>query len=151
MKRFPLLVAISLLFSWSAHPDESWPQFRGPTCQGISNATGLPLKWSESEHVTWKTAIHGKAWSSPVVFGTQVWLTTASEALYVERCAMCHDGGAPRAAGRGALARLPADTVERRFRLRWTDRTGTGGGPAMSSTASRTSGWRGCRPPTCRA
>jgi outer membrane protein assembly factor BamB len=79
MKRFPLLVAISLLFSWSAHADESWPQFRGPTCQGISNATGLPLKWSESEHVTWKTAIHGKAWSSPVVFGTQVWLTTASE------------------------------------------------------------------------
>jgi hypothetical protein len=74
-----------------------------------------------------------------------------AEALYVERCAMCHDGGAPRAAGRGALARLPADTVERRFRLRWTDRTGTGGGPAMSSTASRTSGWRGCRPPTCRA
>jgi outer membrane protein assembly factor BamB len=58
---------------------ENWPEFRGPTGQGTSDATGLPLKWSESENVKWKTPIHGKAWSSPVVFGTQIWVTTASE------------------------------------------------------------------------
>jgi len=58
---------------------DAWPQFRGPTGQGMSDATGLPLKWSETENVRWKTAIHGKAWSSPVVWGEQIWLTTATE------------------------------------------------------------------------
>ena len=62
-----------------AYAEESWPQFRGPTAQGISDATGLPVKWSETEHVKWKTPIHGKAWSSPVVLGNQIWLTTATE------------------------------------------------------------------------
>lgn len=45
----------------------------------MSDATGLPLKWSETENVRWKTPIHGKAWSSPVVWGEQIWLTTATE------------------------------------------------------------------------
>ena len=56
-----------------------WPQFRGPTGQGIAEASGLPASWSEKEHVKWKTPIHGKAWSSPVVLGDQVWMTTATE------------------------------------------------------------------------
>jgi outer membrane protein assembly factor BamB len=73
-----LLVAAALL-SCSLRADENWPEFRGPTGQGLSTSTGLPIKWSESENLKWKTAIHGKAWSSPVVFGNQVWITTASE------------------------------------------------------------------------
>jgi outer membrane protein assembly factor BamB len=55
-----------------------WPQFRGPDGNGVSTATGLPVTWSETQNVRWKTAIHGRAWSSPVVFGSQVWLTTAT-------------------------------------------------------------------------
>jgi len=54
-----------------------WPQFRGPTGDGHSAAQGVPLKWSETENVAWKTAIPGQGWSSPVVFNEQVWLTTA--------------------------------------------------------------------------
>ncbi len=57
----------------------NWPQFRGPDGDGHSDATGLPLKWSESENVKWKTPIHGKAWSSPVIWGDQIWLATATE------------------------------------------------------------------------
>lgn len=68
----PLLLASSLCAS------DNWAQFRGPTGQGLSDAKGLPLTWSETENVKWKTPIHGKAWSSPVVFGDQVWLTTAT-------------------------------------------------------------------------
>ena len=79
MKVSAFLLALPLFLSLPIAAEETWPQFRGPTGQGISNATGLPLQWSETEHVTWKTAIHGKAWSSPVVSGSQVWLTTASE------------------------------------------------------------------------
>ncbi len=59
--------------------DTNWPQFRGPNGDGHSAAAGLALTWSETENVRWKTAIHGLGWSSPVVWGSQVWLTTATE------------------------------------------------------------------------
>lgn len=63
-----------------AEPDDTnWPEFRGPRGNGTSTSTGLPLTWSETEHVKWKTPIHGKAWSSPVVWGGQVWFTAATE------------------------------------------------------------------------
>ena len=45
----------------------------------MSDATGLPTTFSETENVRWKTPIHGKGWSSPVVWGNQIWLTTAPE------------------------------------------------------------------------
>ncbi len=78
MQRLPLnllaLVVVPCL--WANH---DWPQFRGPGGDGLSDSKGLPLTWSETGHVRWKTAVHGKAWSSPVVLGDQVWLTTATE------------------------------------------------------------------------
>jgi outer membrane protein assembly factor BamB len=58
---------------------DSWPGFRGPTADGHSDAKGLVTTWSETENVRWKAAIHGKGWSSPVVLGKQVWVTTADE------------------------------------------------------------------------
>jgi outer membrane protein assembly factor BamB len=81
MSRFILLPALlfTAVFLSRTSADDNWPQFRGPTAQGLSSATGLPLKWSETENVKWKTGIHDKAWSSPVVFGDRVWLTTATE------------------------------------------------------------------------
>ncbi|HUY34299.1 MAG TPA: PQQ-binding-like beta-propeller repeat protein [Pirellulales bacterium] len=62
-----------------ATAEEVWTQFRGPDGSGLSDATGLPIEWSETKHVTWKTPLRGKAWSSPVVWGEQVWLTNATE------------------------------------------------------------------------
>jgi outer membrane protein assembly factor BamB len=56
---------------------ESWPQFRGPTGQGVSPSTGLPVEWSPTKNVAWKQAIPGRGWSSPVVDGGRVYLTTA--------------------------------------------------------------------------
>jgi outer membrane protein assembly factor BamB len=56
-----------------------WPQFRGPTGQGHSDEQGLPLNWTETKNIRWKVAIPGKGWSSPVVRGDQIWLTTATE------------------------------------------------------------------------
>ncbi len=54
-----------------------WNQFRGPDGNGQSKATGLPLKFSDTENVKWKTAIKGRAWSSPVVWSEQIWFTNA--------------------------------------------------------------------------
>ncbi len=59
--------------------DECWPQFRGPRGDGASISTGLPIEWSETRNVKWRTAIHGRAWSSPVIWGRQVWMSTATE------------------------------------------------------------------------
>ena len=56
-----------------------WPEFRGPTGQGIAPAgTKVPLTWSEDQNVTWKTRIHGRAWSSPISDGKRIWLSTAT-------------------------------------------------------------------------
>jgi len=79
MTRFlPITVAVLSLVR-SSCAESNWPQFRGPKGNGHSDAKGLPLTWTETENVRWKTPIHGKAWSSPVVWGDQVWVTTAPE------------------------------------------------------------------------
>jgi outer membrane protein assembly factor BamB len=69
---------------------EGWPEFRGPSGQGAVDATSLPLKWSETENVRWKTAIHGRAWSSPVLDDRQIWLSTANP-KGTELSALCVD------------------------------------------------------------
>src|SRR5262245_43721212 len=58
---------------------ENWPQFRGPNGDGTSDANALPTKWSETENVKWKTPLHDRGWSSPVVWGDQIWVTAATE------------------------------------------------------------------------
>jgi len=68
-----------LLFLTLFLPGSDWPQFRGPTGQGHSNEHNLPLNWSETTNIRWKVAIPGKGWSSPVVQGDRIWLTTATE------------------------------------------------------------------------
>jgi outer membrane protein assembly factor BamB len=67
------LLAASVLLGWQ------WPEFRGPDGRGMAAGSGLPLRWSETGGVRWKTAVHGRAWSSPVVLDGQVWLTSATE------------------------------------------------------------------------
>jgi len=57
----------------------NWPEFRGPHGNGHSGSKRLPLAWSETENVTWKTPVHDAGWSSPVVWGSQVWMTTATK------------------------------------------------------------------------
>jgi outer membrane protein assembly factor BamB len=89
MKSLPILLSCAFFASslWAA---ENWPEFRGPTADGHSDATGLPLEFGEGSHVKWKTAIHGKGWSCPVIWGSQVWLTTATEDG-TELSALCLD------------------------------------------------------------
>lgn len=75
-----IVVAVVTLFQGSGGPlaaDDEWPQFRGPDGQGHSTATELPVRWSETENIAWKTAIPGEGHSSPVISGDQVWVTTA--------------------------------------------------------------------------
>ncbi len=79
------------LFNSAAH---DWPEFRGPTGQGHSPAKDVPLRWSATENVAWKIPIPGSGWSSPVLVGGRLYLTTAKTKEGVkglELCALCLD------------------------------------------------------------
>jgi outer membrane protein assembly factor BamB len=72
-------LCLLLLGTVAAFGNDNWPNLHGPTHDGHSDSKGLPLTWSETENVVWKTPIHDSGWSSPVVWGKQVWLTTATD------------------------------------------------------------------------
>jgi outer membrane protein assembly factor BamB len=71
-----LVMLAGFCLSFPMHAQE-WPQFRGPSGQGLVTASGLPVEWSETTNVAWKTAVPGLGWSSPVIGYGRVWLTTA--------------------------------------------------------------------------
>jgi outer membrane protein assembly factor BamB len=58
---------------------ESWPSWRGPDGNGISNEKNLPVTWSPTENVKWKLELPGPAGASPIVWGDQIFLTSANE------------------------------------------------------------------------
>ena len=72
-----ILCTAAALFAGALARAENWPQFRGPTRQGVSAETGLPLEWSATSNVAWKEQIPGQSWSSPIVWGDRVFVTTA--------------------------------------------------------------------------
>jgi outer membrane protein assembly factor BamB len=61
-------------------PDAAWPQFRGPAGRAISSIASLPTSWSTTMNVSWKVDVPGRGWSSPIVWGDQVFVTTAVSA-----------------------------------------------------------------------
>ena len=57
-----------------------WPRWRGPSGQGVVDATGYPDTWSDTENVVWRSTVPGRGHSSPIVWGNQIFLTTTQEA-----------------------------------------------------------------------
>lgn len=78
MRACVLILAV-VMSTCSSLAQEHWPEWRGPTADGHCKATSLPVHWSETENIAWKTSIHDLGHSTPVVWGDQVWLTTAKE------------------------------------------------------------------------
>lgn len=81
-----LFLAVLALFLTLCSPvllNANWPQFRGPFGNGHAQISpqspkiGLPLEWSETKNIAWKTPIPHRGWSSPVVANGKIWLTTA--------------------------------------------------------------------------
>lgn len=69
------LLALSFIAT-SAARAEDWPCFRGPGRQGISQEKNIPTQWSDSSNIRWKTPIAGEGWSSPIVSGDRIFVTT---------------------------------------------------------------------------
>ena len=72
-------MVIHLLLALVLASAGQWPEFRGPSGQGHASDTNLPVDWSESRNVVWKTPVPGRGWSSPVVADGRVWLTTSTD------------------------------------------------------------------------
>lgn len=70
---------LAVLLTFSTAVADTWPALRGPQGNGHSAATGLAVTWSDTENVTWKTAIPNLGYSTPLVWGQQIWLTAATE------------------------------------------------------------------------
>lgn len=78
---FQALLLVTALVPPSFAPvDTTWPQFRGHAGRAVSAVATLPTKWSTTINVAWKTAVPGRGWSSPIVWGDQLFLTTAISA-----------------------------------------------------------------------
>lgn len=65
-----------LFFAMSAAADDHWPQFRGPGNRGVAENAALPDQWSATKNIDWKLDLPGRGWSSPIVWGNRVLLTT---------------------------------------------------------------------------
>ena len=78
------VIAVIVCCTWSVSRSEEvsslhWNQFRGPQGNGRSSATDLPVEFSETKNVRWKVPVPGVGWSSPVVWGNQVWVTSGMQ------------------------------------------------------------------------
>lgn len=72
------ILTLLCLFPTIVLAEAEWPQFRGPGGEGVVSGEA-PTAWSETEHIRFRTPLPGRGWSSPVVEGNQIWLTTAIE------------------------------------------------------------------------
>ncbi|MBM4005450.1 MAG: serine/threonine protein kinase [Planctomycetes bacterium] len=71
----PIIVLLAIASTAAA---ADWVRFRGPNGSGISDAVGLPGKWSDKENVLWKTDLPGHGSSSPIVFSNRIYVTSFS-------------------------------------------------------------------------
>ena len=72
------ITALSLLIAQCTLA-ENWPEFRGPTAQGISTSKNLPTEWTTEKNVKWKIPSPGAGWSSPIYVDGILYLTAAAE------------------------------------------------------------------------
>ena len=78
MKGF-ILLSITVASCLVIEANEQWSQFRGHFGNGIIKSTSAPINWSENRNIDWKTPIHDRGWSSPVIWNDQIWMTTATK------------------------------------------------------------------------
>lgn len=85
-----LLGLLTNSINLAATAAEDWPEFRGPTGQGIATAKNVPVHWNATSNVVWKAAIPGEGWSSPVLVNGKIYLTAAvTDSTNISLRALC--------------------------------------------------------------
>jgi outer membrane protein assembly factor BamB len=81
-----ILALVLVLVSFhTVGAENRWPQFRGPKSLGVAEDPDLPDRWSATENVVWKTDIPGSGWSSPVVWGNKIFVTSVVSSVEAEK------------------------------------------------------------------
>ena len=73
-------LVLAQLFSGKISADEEqmfWPQWRGPTWNGVAPQADPPITWSKTENISWKVPVAGRGWGTPIVWGNRIFLLTA--------------------------------------------------------------------------
>jgi len=73
------LIAAAISLASAAGPTD-WPQFRGHDAAGMADQFALPTTWSAKDNIAWTATIPGRGWSSPIVWGNRVYVTSAVSA-----------------------------------------------------------------------
>ncbi len=74
------VIALLVLTAAPATQDANWPPFRGPQATGVADDPSLPDTWSATQNIVWKTEIPGTGWSSPIVWGDRIFVTSVVSA-----------------------------------------------------------------------
>ncbi|MEZ5288286.1 MAG: PQQ-binding-like beta-propeller repeat protein [Vicinamibacterales bacterium] len=72
-----VLASLPLVALLGAAEPHHWPQFRGPGGTGVADGASLPDHWSKTDNVAWAFDVPGRGWSSPIVWGNRVFVTSA--------------------------------------------------------------------------
>jgi outer membrane protein assembly factor BamB len=80
MMRRRILIAIGLAV-WTAAPSANWPAWRGPSADGVSPETNLPVTWSPTDNIAWKLAVPQWSGATPIVWGDTIFLNVAEADL----------------------------------------------------------------------
>lgn len=78
MSRLTLFIGVLLASQTAFSQDNPWPQYRGPASNPVGTHARLAERWSKTENVEWAQALPGRGWSSPIVTGGKIFLTTAT-------------------------------------------------------------------------
>ena len=74
-----IICGFGVVLSLTGTCGADWPEFRGPTGQGVADDPRIPITWTDQENIAWKIPVEGLAWSSPAIVGGKIFLTTAVE------------------------------------------------------------------------
>ena len=86
-----ILVVVLVMLVGNAVRAEDWPRWRGPDGNAVSQQTNLPIHWSPTQNIRWSTEIPGQGFSSPIVWGDRIFLTSAFDGG-ARRAVHCLDG-----------------------------------------------------------
>jgi outer membrane protein assembly factor BamB len=91
-KAIKLIAAVMLFWIFTSAHGQQWSGWRGPQGNGTSPETNLPVRWDSVTNIEWKVEVPGTGYSSPVIWGNRIFLTTALPETH-EKILICFDSG----------------------------------------------------------
>ncbi len=89
-KIYSALLIVPLLMFSCTNSGQNWTHFRGSSMDGHAQVKSAPQEWGVDKNIEWKSEVKGTGWSSPVIYGDQIWLTSATDDGK-EFYAICYD------------------------------------------------------------